>query len=165
MIYAITHAERESGPNPGHTRNGFVQLAQMAKRVAWQISPVHRIPLVIVGRGRTFEQVYAVLQREIPPLGRTPVRRIWLYGGPRARDNGTKMVPLGKSGHCADQDFLGFLWLVNCSHRRGFLVLSVVLSHRAGVISMVSSYFPLIASSCNGGVKSGGFGVLGKKPE
>jgi hypothetical protein len=62
MIYLITHGKRNFGPNPGHTEEGLRQMASVIKEAA----DIPNIPLIVVGTGLRFIEIYTHLSQHLP---------------------------------------------------------------------------------------------------
>jgi len=63
MIYLITHGERNFGPNPGHTEEG---LARLASRIKAAVAYIKNPPLIVVGTGLRFIEIYRYLSQLLP---------------------------------------------------------------------------------------------------
>lgn len=66
MIYLVTHGERFLGHDPCHTQKGIEQIREISLK-----SITSPVPLVLIGTGRRFQEVYQILS---PQLIEVPVQ-------------------------------------------------------------------------------------------
>lgn len=103
MLYAITHGERSSEPNPAHTAEGLKQIASMShKLVDYNLA----VSFVVTGTGKRFIEIHQVLQQLIPNFAAIPFERNKICGGPEARNDKTQNVILPDGTTCPIKDFV-----------------------------------------------------------
>lgn len=116
MIYLVTHGNRFSGCNPGHTLDGKTQIVRIREDFLPQIP---KPPLVVVGTGRRFLEIYRTLSLALEGV---PVNYSPFCGSADSmeEDHETIMLASGdKTTHaqylsliaCMDTAFLGWRFL------------------------------------------------------
>lgn len=109
LIYAITHADRTADPDPVHTEKGRAQLSEVFNRLPKHLHQAANIPLVVVGFGRRFREMYNMLCSTIPGFCEIPVVFTFSCGGEWSRNRARDTVTLGSGGRLPNDDFIG-LW-------------------------------------------------------
>ena len=102
MIYLVTHGKREGGPNPRMTADGLFQIERLRELLP------KNTPLVVVGTGKRFLQVYGVLQ---PSLNGAKVEYSPFCGSADGMEPDGKTIPMA-SGELTEHD--SYLGLVRC---------------------------------------------------
>lgn len=96
MIYLITHGERESGPDPKHTKEGIDQIKALLPLLPLLLDTILPLPdkhtgiqLIVSGTGKRFLEILEIVSKKLPGV---PVKYSPFCGGPEGFEGNDQVV-------------------------------------------------------------------------